>query len=363
MKKFFDDKLLSMTSFLSFVTLLAMPAVSKEIDWKTIVTLGTLLILVTLYEELGILRILATKILKFAKNDRQLIAIILMVTIIGAMFVTNDVIILTMIPLIFSIKRLQTIPYQKFAVYTIILSNLGSSLSPFGNPQNIFLSSFYHLELSTFFKMTLPVLGFVTIIFLWAVLTTPKNMIKIELMIEDKSIIKTPKTLVVLSFLILMSVLGFLPLWLGLIFAILVAILNNIKCLQKVDYSILIIFINFFIITAGIRKSDVVEKWITQNIHTPQEILISSSIFSQLISNVPSTIFLSHFTSQNYALYLGVTIGGLGTLVASLANLLAYRQYKEHCLNKQELHHFFKAFTKVNVVLFLLFIFISFFLV
>lgn len=157
------------------------------------------------------------------------------------------------------------------------------------------------------------------------------------------------------TLIVLLGVLALIPVWISLIASLICAYLIEKKVYQEVDYVIILTFINFFIIVGALGRIPLIHDWLHQLMNNDLSIFFTSILSSQIISNVPAAVLLSKFTGHLSPLYLGVTIGGLGTLVASLANLLALRQYQLNVKDQSTLK-FFGLFTLLNFLYLLVFI-------
>ncbi|MGX7051477.1 SLC13 family permease [Leuconostoc palmae] len=357
-KKIFSDKTFLMTLILAIFAVYFGKVLPSDIDQKTIIALLSLIVIVTVYEKLNILKFIANTIVDRCRSTRSILTVMLLFSFFGSMLFTNDVAILTLVPIFFKISQKvdlkRIIPISLLTIY----ANLGSAIMPFGNPQNLYLASFYHLSLYQFMGMSLPI-GIIALISLLIVsFVFPKKDIS-DLSLESIAINKQ-KTIILVgaTIIVILGILSFIPIWCSLIASILSAFLLDKKVFKDVDYGIILTFINFFLIVGAISRVDMVHKLLVSTTHTTINTLFSGILSSQFISNVPAAILLSKFTSEYYGLYLGVTIGGLGTIIASLANLLALRQYNIYDTRKSSFN-FFVKFTGLNIVYLAIFIIIG----
>lgn len=271
------------------------------------------------------------------------------------MFFTNDVAILTLVPIILNIDR--KIKLQKILLISLvtIYANLGSAMMPMGNPQNLYLVSYYHLNLFEFFKLALPI-GSVSLLtlLLCSYLFSKKEIPQLQkekLFIERKHLFLLSLTTII----VLLGVLSIIPLYTALISSVLCTFLINKKVFNKVDYGIVLTFINFFIIVGALGRIPIIHNFISGIMVSNLSVFFVSIGTSQFISNVPTAILLSKFTPYVFPLYLGVTVGGLGTIMASLANLLSLRQYQLNVRDKSIIKFWF-IFTMLNFLYLLVFI-------
>ncbi|KEY62190.1 SLC13 family permease [Lactococcus cremoris] len=358
LKRIFSDKTFLFTFVLALISLIFGTVRASDIDLKTILALLSLIILISIFEILGILKYFAAFIIEKCQNLRQVALVVLLLSFFGSMFFTNDVAILTLVPIVFNIDRKVKLPKIGLISLMTIYANLGSAITPIGNPQNLYLVSYYHLKLLDFFKLSLP-LGLVSLLtlFLCALLFSKKAVSQLE----NKAFSIKKQELYLLGFttlIVLFGVLALIPVWISLIASLFCAYLIDKKVYKQIDYGIILTFINFFIIVGALGRIPLIHDWLRQLMSTDISIFFASLLSSQVISNVPAAVLLSKFTGQLSPLYLGVTIGGLGTLVASLANLLALRQYQLNVKDQSALK-FFGVFTLLNVLYLSIFIVIG----
>ena len=245
------------------------------------------------------------------------------------MLVTNDVALLTFVPL--TLLAFEDIHDEKSRILTVVLetaaANLGSMLTPVGNPQNLYLYDTYHMTAGTFLKTMLPA-GILSLILLM-ILTILLPQTQCQSTQTKKNDVPKKLTVVygILFLFCLLTVFRIVPDWICLIVAVLTALIFDKKLLWKVDYALLATFVCFFVFVGNIARIEEVQQFFSQ-ILMGRELLISA-LLSQVISNVPAAVMLSGFTQNGTALLLGVNIGGLGTLIASLASLISYQFYRK----------------------------------
>ncbi|CAM4348840.1 SLC13 family permease [Weissella hellenica] len=327
--KIINDRTLWITSFLLVLMLIFGSVEIQDIDFQTIGALLSLMILIGLFEKEGLLKYIAVIIIKKCQTTRQVQLTVFLLVFFGAMLLTNDVAILTFIPIFIVIAQKINIKPVLPIILLTIFANLGSSVTPFGNPQNIFLANYYHLGAGTFFKMALP-LGALSLTFLllsgYLFKSTPLE--NLTLTVPD---IRVKQTILLLigSVIVLAGLLHLLPIFVSLITSIILTIIINYKNFVTVDYGIIILFVELFLIVGGLSRVPMIVSLFKKLTTTELGAFASGVGLSQVISNVPAAVLLSAFTGHMYAVYLGVSIGGLGTIIASLANLLAWRQYQQ----------------------------------
>ena len=281
-------------------------------DFKIVYTLFIFLVLIKGLERSGFLMYLAYKFQKGKFLPQKLIFL----TSILSMFITNDVALLTIVPLTLKLK---TNGIEYLVILEIITANGISALTPFGNPQNIFIYFYYHLHPAEFIEAIAP---FVLTSFTFVVILS--FIVKISFSKSKSKIVKfnrkTSSIYLIFFLLFILAILKLLSLWIG-IFILTYVILLDRKNL-KIDYFLLATFLTFFGFTDNLMK--ILRIQFKNNI----QIFLYSALASQLMSNVPSALFFADFTSNWKPLLWGVSVGGFGNLIGSLASLISYRLYK-----------------------------------
>ena len=296
-------------------------------DLKTLSCLFCVLAVVCALRNVKFFYTLARQIVRKFKNARIAILALVYITFIGSMLIANDMALLTFLPLGYFI--LSTTKKEKYLAFTFIMqniaANLGGMLTPFGNPQNLYLYSKFNIPDSEFVTIMFPpfILA-IALITLCCLIFVKKEALEIE-----ESDVKLPIGRVAIYLALfavaIMMVFRFMPYQVGLIIIPLALIFLDKKALMQVDYGLLFTFVFFFIFAGNMGRIDTVRDFFSYllNINT----LVFSALSCQVISNVPSAILLSQFTNNYRELLLGVNIGGAGTLIASLASLITFKEY------------------------------------
>jgi len=315
-------------------------------DFKTLTCLFCVLAVVCALKNIQFFYILAKKIVKCFKNARMSILALVYITFIGSMLIANDMALLTFLPLGFFV--LTTTGKEKYMAFCFIMqniaANLGGMLTPFGNPQNLFLYTKFEIPNLEFMGIMAPpfVLSVALITVCCLVFVKPE-----PLLVEDEDPRLPPlRTVIYLALFALAIVIVFrgIPYWVGLIVIPLVLIFMDKKALADVDYPLLFTFVFFFIFSGNMARIDVIREFFSALLD--KSTLLFSVLSCQVISNVPSAILLSQFT-QNYPdLLVGVNIGGVGTLIASLASLITFREYVKN--NPGRTGYYVKIFSLFN---------------
>lgn len=322
------------------------------IDFKVLILLFNLMVVVTAFKELKVLDSIAIGLLKKCNTYTSISLALVFITFISSMIVTNDVALITFVPLSIVIARKANINVLKIVVFQTLAANLGSSFTPMGNPQNLFIYSFYNLSPIDFFKITLPIV-ILAVLFLVLLVFKDKKM-NLSLDLEDVKIDNKRDVYLFggLFLIILLSVFHVIDYKVTFLITIVMVLILNKKLFSQVDYSLLITFIGFFIFVGNISTMDVVKNFMEGILNSPKSTFLASVLSSQVISNVPATMLLSGFTDHFKELLLGVNIGGMGTLIASLASVISYKIYASEFGND----NYMKSFTFYNILGLIIFV-------
>lgn len=322
------------------------------IDFKVLILLFNLMVVVAAFKELKVLDSIAIGLLKKCNTYTSISLALVFITFISSMIVTNDVALITFVPLSIVIARKANINVLKIVIFQTLAANLGSSFTPMGNPQNLFIYSFYNLSPIDFFKITLPIV-ILAVLFLVLLVFKDKKM-NLSLDLEDVKIDNKRDVYLFggLFLIILLSVFHVIDYKVTFLITVIMVLILNKKLFSQVDYSLLITFIGFFIFVGNISTMDVVKNFMEGILNSPQSTFLASVLSSQVISNVPATMLLSGFTNHFKELLLGVNIGGMGTLIASLASVISYKIYASEFGND----NYMKSFTFYNILGLIIFV-------
>ena len=298
-------------------------------DFKTLTCLFCVLAVVCALKNINFFYILARKVVQSFKTARMSILVLVYITFIGSMLIANDMALLTFLPLGYFI--LKTTGKEKYMAFTFIMqniaANLGGMLTPFGNPQNLFLYTKFEIPNKEFLLiMSPPFIVSVLLITLCCLFVKPEPL----LLRDEKVVFDVKKSVIYMLLFLLAVVIVFrgIPYWIGLIVIPVVLAIMDRKALKMVDYPLLLTFVFFFIFSGNMARIEVVRTFFFDLLN--KSTLIFSILSCQCISNVPSAILLSQFTANYKDLLVGVNIGGVGTLIASLASLITFREYAKH---------------------------------
>ena len=302
------------------------------IDFRTLAILFCLMGVMAGLKNSGVFQWVAQKLLGKVRKVWQLV-VSLVLLCFSSMLLTNDVALITFVPFTFIILGLIGRKAQKrllipIVVLQTIAANLGSMLTPIGNPQNLYLYGKSGISLASFLLLMLPYVLFAfMIIVVWSLLQARIYKAKLTISISGKTAISgTPVQLLVYALLFgldLLTVARVLPYQLTLGLTILGLLLVDREAFRRVDYSLLLTFVGFFIFIGNVGRLPAFHQLLQQLVVGHE--LLAAVLASQIISNVPAALLLSGFTENYTALLIGVNLGGLGTLIASMASLISYK--------------------------------------
>lgn len=314
----------------ALVTVFIIPPDKEYIGYvnrTVLIQLFSLMLAVAGMRSIGVFERATQLLLEKAGTVRRLGLVFVIICFISSMLVTNDVALITFVPL--TLLTFEGIS-QKNLILTIVLetvaANLGSMLTPIGNPQNLFLYDHYKLSADVFIRQTAPIGLFSLVLLIGLTFILPKEKCAVPQRKENTMDKMRLSVYSALFAVCLLTVLRAVPDRVCLICAVAAALILDRKLLLKVDYPLLATFLCFFIFVGNIGRVEAVREFFSQ-ILTGRELIVSVGL-SQVISNVPAAVMLSGFTDNGTKLLLGVNIGGLGTLIASLASLISFQFYR-----------------------------------
>lgn len=329
-----------------FSLFLARPRIA-DINFTTLWSLLGMMAVIQIFEYLHVLDFLAYRMTAGAHTARQLTWFFVMLSFVAAMFLTNDMAVLTFMPLYLRVAKKLGLPEIVPAIAITMAANLGSFMTPFGNSHNIFLMSKFKIPLIDFGMWVLPLL-IISVIFLAAMMlfVKPKDVPVVP--VRDLRINPRLTTITcIVALLVFLSIFGVLPPWLAAVIALAFAAILDLKILLHVDYGIVFTFLAFFIIVSDIQQVPAVAAILLSLEHSASSVYFTSIATSQVMSNVPATVLVAQFTNHTAALFYGTNIGGMGTMIASLCNLLAFKQFGIHA-SKPARKKFLVPFTVFN---------------
>lgn len=322
-------------------------------DYRTIALLFCLMIIVAGAQALGLFSRLGQFLLKGASGTRTLSAVMVLLCFFSSMVITNDVALITFVPFTLLVFRMggRMDRVLKLVVLETIAANLGSMATPIGNPQNLYLYSASGLTMGEFAWAVLPYAGAALVLLLAVVLAEKDEPLQTAPASEslerlDGKTLGRAALLALLLLLCLLVVFRVLPYQPVLVCVAVAVLLVDRKLYRSVDYFLLLTFLCFFIFIGNVKRIPEVSALLTQVVQGHE--LLAGILASQVISNVPAAILLSGFSSDFPALLTGVDLGGLGTLIASLASLISFKFFAREC--PEQKGRFLKVFTLWNLL-------------
>lgn len=325
------------------------------IDFRSLGILWSLMVIMQGLKQNGVFSFVGMRLLAKTRKVWQLSAVLIFLCFFCSMFITNDVALITFVP--FAVMMLQSCKKEELMIPVIALqtvaANLGSMLTPIGNPQNLYLFGISQMGVGEFVRFMLPYTILSGVLLIVCICFLKGKSDPVDAAISEKELLtnergKVEKACVytglfVLSLFVVGRVLDYRYM-VAIVFV--VVFFMEKKTIFHVDYSLLLTFVGFFIFTGNMGKIQTVSNLLQQVIQGREVAL--GVLISQCISNVPATLLLSGFTEEYKKLLLGVNIGGLGTLIASMASLISYKIFANTC-NKEK-GRYFIHFTMINIV-------------
>lgn len=309
----------------------------EYIDFRTLAILFCLMCVMAGLQKIGVFNRIAQKLLKRVKSCSGLVLTLVLLCFFFSMLITNDVALITFVPFAFIVLRMLGTEMENRLILPVVVlqtigANLGSMLTPIGNPQNLYLYGKAGLSIGEFFMLMLPyTLLSLSLLVVFCVLqgrhchrtSQLVHTFSQESFPEGKRTVYRIVIYLVLFLLCLLSVGHILP-WQAVFLAVLIIIfVTDRNIFMKVDYSLLLTFIAFFVFIGNIGRVPAFCNFL-QSIISGRE-TYTAIIASQVISNVPAALLLSGFTDNMSGLIVGTNLGGLGTLIASMASLISYK--------------------------------------
>lgn len=330
------------------------------IDFRTLAILFCLMAVMVGLQDVGVFKKVANALLAKVHTVTGVVFILVLLCFFSSMLITNDVALITFVPFTFIVLGFLGEEKRKALVIPVVVlqtiaANLGSMLTPIGNPQNLYLYGKSGMGFGEFILLMLPYtaasLVMICIMTLWA---GKKNEGTMENSLQEMPSLKEKGSAIARYILLfafaIATVIHLIPYLITLLITLVVFFIFDRPLLKKVDYALLVTFVGFFVFIGNMGRIPAFYNML-QSVVEGNEILVSV-IASQAISNVPAALLLSAFTANIKGLIIGTNLGGLGTLIASMASLISYKYIaKENACNKG---HYFAAFTIANILLLLL---------
>ena len=326
------------------------------IDYSVIAILFCLMVTIQGFGETGLFDAISRKLSTLFSNTRMLSGALTLLCFFMAMLITNDVALLTFVPLTLLLFNGRDKVLIRCIILETAAANLGSMVTPIGNPQNLFIYSYYKFSLGDFFGIMLPISGISFALILLSLLIVPSESIEKP---KDKSArFRFQRNFFIYAAIFILcvaTVARFVDYRICLAVTLVAVLIFDRKILAKPDYSLLGTFICFFIFVGNVSTVPAVRDFISTILEG--RVMLVSCGLSQIISNVPCALMVSGFTDNAKELLLGVNIGGMGTLIASLASLISFKLYAKSPNARKG--RFFLEFTIYNFVFLVLLILAS----
>lgn len=354
---------LSVAAVLALISMIFIPpsfSYISYIDWNTMALLFSLMAVVKGFQEAGLFETMGNLLLTRTDSVRKMLSVLVFLPFVSSMVITNDVALITFVP--FGMIVLRMAKQERLMIPLVVMqtiaANLGSIFTPMGNPQNLYLYtksgiSFGHFCLIMLPYMLISALGLALLIFM----RRPSPIKSVSTQAKLGSF----RTLACSSAGFVLCIMGLFKIIPPVFVAILTAmflLIKNRQLLAKIDYSLLGTFFALFIFIGNIGCIDGFRSFISEALYGHEELV--SVLTSQIISNVPAALLLSGITIQWKALIVGCNLGGLGTLIASMASLISYKivakEYPSQCKK------YFATFTLYNVCFLAVLLVVSFWL-
>ncbi len=318
------------------------------IDFKTVACLFSTLAVVCALRNIMFFTIVSRKIVRAAGNLRTLAIMLVVITFVGSMLIANDMALITFLPL--GYLALSVTGNEKYSAYIFILqnisANLGGMLTPFGNPQNLYLYSYFNIPTAEFTKIMLPPFVLAVLMLVACCLPLSSQKLTVDEQVEKKLDNRKTAVYILLFALSVLAVFRVLPYMFITVIIVIALFIFDKEALKAVDYPLIFTFVFFFVFAGNMSRMNVVHKLVSSLLR--RSTFLFSVLSCQVISNVPSAILLSKFTQNYKELLLGVNLGGTGTIIASLASLITFSEFKT--LYPEKTKHYLLLFAGLNVL-------------
>lgn len=336
------------------------------INWQVLVLLFCLMSVMGGLQALGIFKAIANTLLHWANGLRQLTLLLVLLCFFFAMVVTNDVALITFVPFTILLLQMADLKGEMIPILALqtIAANLGSMLTPIGNPQNLYLYTVSGMSPADFVLTMLPLTLLSLFLLVLCCMLTKDVPLSGQMLppVQGESFSMREKVtlsaLLMLFAACLVTVFHVMPYWTVLGISLIWFVFFERNVLGKVDYSLLITFIFFFVFIGNMGRIPAMRDAIA-SILAGREMIVSF-LCSQIISNVPAAVLLSGFTDHWKELLFGVNIGGLGTLIASMASLISYKFFVQ--ADEKAKGKYLKHFTIMNILFAIPLLVVAFFL-
>ena len=352
------ETVLSVALFLAVISAFVVPPDSAYVDYIDFRTLAILFCLMTVvagFSQQGIFNIIAKSMINRMGSLRAVTFVLVFMCFFFSMFITNDVSLITFVPMTLTVLGMAgeevltrwmvpVIPLQTIA------ANLGSMLTPIGNPQNLYLYGLAGISAGRFALLMLPyTVASAALLVIWIIVCMKRKNRQLEIRLSDGNV-QVDRKLVgiycILFALSLLTVARIVPYWITFAVVLVVVLICQGRLLLKVDYSLIFTFVGFFVFIGNMGRIEGFRTFVEKILGGHE--MITSVIASQVISNVPAAVLLSGFTDKYTDLIVGTNLGGLGTLIASMASLISFKYVARQ--DKGARGRYLAYFTLANVL-------------
>ena len=327
------ELVLSIATILAIITCFIIPIDKQYLsyfNYNTLVLLFCMLLVIAGLKSTNIFELISRKLISLFHTTRVVVLDLVFVTFFFDMIVANDMSLITFLPLTYIV--LHSTKNEKYLAFTFIMqtiaANMGGMITPYGNPQNLYLYSFYRINTTEFFTVLLPQSITIAILLYLACSLVEKKPLKLR---RNSKIILHKQNIYIYSvlfFIVILSIFRIIPYMLTLGIVLSVILLTDKKRFKDVDYALIATFCVFFIFSGNIARIESIKNFISQFVIN--NTMLAGILSCQLISNVPTAIFLSKFTSNYQELLISVNIGSLGIIISSLASLITLKEFLKH---------------------------------
>lgn len=355
-KEFIKNEIVLILSFILAVASAFFIAPNKGyfeyIDFRTLGLLFCLMAVMAGLNNLGVFKIIAEKMLSKVKSVTGISLILSFLCFFSSMVITNDVALITFVPFTVTVLKISEKMDKLIWIVTVetIAANLGSMLTPIGNPQNLYLFSVFNMCMGDFMATILPyaLLSFTLVVI--SSIFVGKDKIEIHKNENSFNFSKLHILVYALLFILaLLTVFRLISYEITVLITLSALIIFDRKIISKIDYSLLLTFVFLFIFIGNLGEIKPISEFL-KNIVNGNEVIVGV-IASQVFSNVPAAILLSKFTEKAHHLLIGVNLGGLGTLIASMASLISFKFIAKEKINTGK---YILTFTIMNIVFLIL---------
>ena len=317
-----------------------------EINLPLLILLFCMMTVVAGLRQSGAFNSLSRFVFARARTARQVGRNLVFLCYFGAMFITNDVALLVFVPMTITVLREAHMRGYLIFIITLqtVAANMGSMFTPVGNPQNLYLYSFFQMELGDFLFYTGATVALSCILLYGATSYIKERPVTFSAQPEEALCRSRLALLLLLFLLCLQSVLRVLSSYALACIVVPVIFLLDRRLFREVDYKLLLLFVFLFIGVGNLGQLPFMQSWPAQML-AGNEFMIAL-LLSQVLSNVPATVMLAPYTDQVVPLLLGVNIGGLGTIIASMASIISFKAYAGIPFSRRG--RYFAVFSVVN---------------